>query len=156
MLLRPMMTRREAILLTDEQLADVHRVEAIDVLVRPNAADDGIRVDVLRQRHLHQNSMHGRVGVQPVDAREQVFLRRRRGKPDRVARHPCLLARLALGADVDGTRRIITDKDDGEARRDPTLPQPGYLARDILAHAARDRDAVDALSGQSLPPASRE
>jgi hypothetical protein len=53
------------------QRADVLGVEAVDVLLRAIAFEHGVAVEVLRQRQLHQDAMHLRVGVEfgdPVEA----------------------------------------------------------------------------------------
>ena len=99
-----------------EQLADVHRMEAVDVLVGTNAANDRVRIDLLRQRHLHEDSVNRRIVVQLVDDREQLVLRDRRRPTNRLAVHAELDARALLGADVDRARRIVADEHDRQAR----------------------------------------
>ena len=58
-----------------------------------------------------------RVGVEPVDQRQQLASLVLGGKAVREAFHPRLARRLALGADVDGAGRVLADQDDSEPRR---------------------------------------
>jgi 3-isopropylmalate/(R)-2-methylmalate dehydratase large subunit len=51
-------------------------VEAVHVLRRQDALDDGLRIDLRRQRQLHQDAVDGVIGVQPVHQRQQLGLRR--------------------------------------------------------------------------------
>ena len=55
------------------------RREAVDVLFRRDGLDDGGRVDMARQRQLHQNAVHGAVRRQRPQAGEQLGL----GRPGR-------------------------------------------------------------------------
>ena len=53
-------------------------MEAVHVLHRVDRVDDPVLVDLLRQRELHEDPGHARVGVQVGDEREQVLLGGRR------------------------------------------------------------------------------
>ena len=44
-------------LLADEHPADVLRVEPVDVLGRVDRLDDGLLIDVVRQRELHEDAV---------------------------------------------------------------------------------------------------
>ena len=46
------------------------RMEAVDILVRVNAADDARGIDLRRQRQLHQNAVHRGIGIQLGDQRQ--------------------------------------------------------------------------------------
>ena len=54
------------------------RVEAVDVLGRVDRVDDALRVDLLRQRQLHQDAVDRGIGVEPRDQGEQLGLAGRR------------------------------------------------------------------------------
>jgi len=55
-----------------------------------------------------------------------------------------LARRSLLAAHVDGGGGVLADEHRGQARRPPTrAAQLMHLARDLLAHACRDRLAVD-------------
>ena len=46
------------------QAAGIHRMEAVDVLGRIDRGDDLLRIDLLRQRQLHQDAVDGGIGVE--------------------------------------------------------------------------------------------
>ena len=56
------------------ELAEVHRMEAVDVLVRVDRQQRRLEVEVLRERVLHQVGVDGGIGVEPLDDREDVLL----------------------------------------------------------------------------------
>jgi hypothetical protein len=58
--------------------AHVVRVETVDVLRRVDALEHGDRGNVRRQRQLDKNAVDRRVGIEPVDQREQLDLARGR------------------------------------------------------------------------------
>ena len=58
------------------QQAEVLRVEAVHVLQRRDPLDDRPLVDLPRQGHLDEDAVHRRVGVEPVDRRQQLGLAR--------------------------------------------------------------------------------
>jgi hypothetical protein len=51
-----------------EQRAEVRFVEAVDVLLRRDRLEHARRIDVLRQRQLHEDAVHRRIGIQFSDA----------------------------------------------------------------------------------------
>jgi hypothetical protein len=141
---------------SDEQLADVLRMESVDILFRKNVADDRVGIDVPRQRHLHENAVHRGIRVEPLDQGKQFTLCRRCRKPDGVPGHPSGLRRLLLGADVRRARPVVADEHDGQAGHDAPRRQRGHVARDLVADGPGDGFAVDEFSAQSPPPGSRE
>ena len=60
------------------QPADIERVEAVDVLGRIDRVDHALRIDLLRQRQLHQDAVDRVVGVELRDQRQQLGLAGRR------------------------------------------------------------------------------
>ena len=52
--------------------ADVHRMKAVDVLGGIDRVQDLLAVDLPRQRKLHQDAVHGRIGVELSDQRQQI------------------------------------------------------------------------------------
>ena len=56
------------------EAAGVERMEAVDVLDGLDRADDARRVEVRRQRQLHEHTVHLLVPVQHGDAVDQVVL----------------------------------------------------------------------------------
>jgi len=55
-------------------MADIFRVEAIDILARVDAVDEAAGIADAGQRQLDQNPVYRRVCVQPVDQGEQFRL----------------------------------------------------------------------------------
>ena len=62
----------------EHQPAEVGRVQAVGVLGRVHRLEDGVLVDVPRQRQLDDVAGARRVGVELVDDRQDVVLGRRR------------------------------------------------------------------------------
>ena len=97
------------------------RMKAVDILGRRDGLDHLARVDLRRQRQLHQDAMHGRVLVQPLDQLQQLgFGRRRRQFVERRAH----IGRGGLGglaAHIDFARRIVADEHHGQPRLDAVL-----------------------------------
>src|SRR3546814_5928497 len=60
--------------LAQRQVADVLRVEAVDILARVDAVDQAGCVGDARQWQLHEDAVHGRVGVQAIDQGQQLGL----------------------------------------------------------------------------------
>jgi hypothetical protein len=81
-------------------------------------------IDVLRQRQLHEDAVHLRVRVQPVDDAEQLVLGRVLRQRDLARRRTRLVGRLALHADVHLAGGVLPDEHDGEPRH------AGCLAND--------------------------
>src|SRR6478672_10599561 len=111
---------------------------------------------MLRQRHLDENPVNQRIPVESINYRKQLALRGGVGKPDGRAVHPRFVARLALGSNVDSAPRILAHKHDSKSGTNST--RPGESRRSLcyfVANLARNRYAIDQLSGQSPPRVSR-
>ena len=101
----------------DREQADIDGMKAVDVLVRRDRLQDPRRIDVLGQRQLHENAVHGGIGVERLDEREQLRFARlgRQRVLDRMeAASP---GRPALAGDVGLARRMVADQNDRQARR---------------------------------------
>ena len=151
-----------------EQLADVHRMKAVDVLVGANAAHDRVGVDVLRAAASARGcrAPRGSAFSRSTIASELGLARRRR-KADRLAVHAELVARAFLGADVDRARRVVADEHDGESGRRRRAPSAATRRATFACTCAASAapsislsstvgSASIALSGQSPPPSFRE
>ncbi len=66
-----------------DQLADVDRMETVDVLPGVYAQQDVGLVDVIRERQLNQHAVHCGVGVELVDGIQQLRLCDGGRQPDR-------------------------------------------------------------------------
>ena len=86
--------------------------------VRPSTSFRGsmalitpVRIDPGRQRHLHENAVYGRIGVERLDLSDEA--RFRTGSRDSDGRTRCkpgFVHGLALGRDIDRARRIVADQ----------------------------------------------
>ena len=117
------------------QPADVERMEAIDVLGRIDRLDDVAFVDVIGQRHLHQDAVDRVVGVHLLDQRQQLGLRGGVGQVVADRDDAAFLAGEALVAHVDLRGRIVAHQDDGQAR---AAQSPGDQAVAGRAHFAAE------------------
>ena len=110
------------------QPPDVLGVEAVHVLAERHGVDHPRLVDVRGQRQLHQDAVHPRIAVQPVDERQQLGLAewRRAGgaprsaSPPRGSGAPCC-ARRCRSPD---RRRPAPPRGRGPARAAPRGPPP--------------------------------
>ena len=105
-------TRRVA----QHQLADVHRMKTVHVLLRQNGGIDHRFADVFRQRRLHQNSVQPRIGVQFLQQREQFSLAGRFRQNVRFGKNAEFGAGLFLAPDINLGRRVFADAHEREAR----------------------------------------
>jgi hypothetical protein len=107
---------------------------------RVDGGDDRFRVDMFRQRQLHQNAMNLGVAVQVADYRQQFALRRFGGQAMRPGFHAYLFGGASLVADIDLARRILANQNGGESR---SLAAGRNFRLHFLAHAFGDGGAVD-------------
>ena len=103
--------------LVEPEPADVHRVEAVDVLRRIDPVEDVARRQAGRQWHLDENAVDPRVGVQLVEERQEVGGGGRRRQDVAEAGKAGLGAGAGLRSDVDPRCRVVADQNDGEAGR---------------------------------------
>ena len=80
----------------DREPSGVDRVKAVDILVGRYTGDDDLLVDLRRERQLDEDSVDCGIGIEPVDQRNEIVLRRIGGKPVLEAFHTRLERRLAL------------------------------------------------------------
>ena len=95
-------------------------MEPIDIFRGIDALDDLFLAgaQMLRQGQLHEDAVDGFIRVQAVDLLQQGLARRCRGQVQDLRAQADLCARLVFVADIDLRGRVVTDEDDGEARRD--------------------------------------
>ncbi len=110
-------------------------------------------VDVIGQRHLHQDAVDRGIGIQPLDEAQELGLRGGVGQVVAHRHEPALLAGHALVAHVDVRGRVVADEHHGE-------PGPAFAARGepvaFLANLApdvrRDGLAVDDPASHAVDP----
>ena len=131
------------------QPADIERMKAVDVLGRIDRGDDLLRVDLRRQRQLHQDAVHRGSALSLRDQRQQLGFAGRRRQPvveRRACRPPpapwsCCGHRLSLAGllptSTTASPGVMPRSRAGGAPRRATLPRK----------SGRDRLAVDDLCG---------
>ncbi len=90
-------------------------MKAVDVLARIDAIYYGVRVQVRRQRQLHQNAVNLRITIQLLDQGNQFGLCRRCRQIVVARTKANMCTGTALVAHVDGRCRIVADENNGEA-----------------------------------------
>ena len=118
-------------------------MESVHVLGGVDRVQHLLAVDLLRQRKLHQDAVHRRIGVELFDQRQHLALRRVLGKLVIERAHAGFDRLLRLVAHVDGARRILADQHDREARHDAERRDAPHFGRDRGAQLGRDRLSVD-------------
>ena len=134
------------------QPPDVDRVEPVDILVRPDAIEHPRRVDRARQRQLHQNAMHRRIGVQPIDQRQHIGLGRLGGQAVLDRAHANAAAFGDLAADVDVAGRIVAHQHHRQRRLDPARLQCRHRLGRFGGQGPRHCGAIDDLGHGWSPP----
>ena len=126
-------------------------MKPIDVFVRVERVQNFFRIDMLRQRQLHEDAVARRVVVQFVDESQKIGLARFGGKPVLPGIHADFDGLLGLVRHIDLARRIFTDEHDGKARLYAMLlHQPRDFRCHFGANVGRDLFSIDDLrSGHS-------
>ena len=143
--------RRRKQKVAEQDVADVGRVHAVEVLYLCDGVEHRVLVDLARHRHQGQDAVHGRVGVEPGDQRQHVGLARagRQGVVEVVEAHRggvlLDLAAVELGA------AVVADEDGRDARLDAARGELLDLGDDLGAHLLGDRLAVDDLRCHVFP-----
>jgi hypothetical protein len=109
-------------------------MQAVDILGGINRRDDLLRIQPLRQRQLHENSMHGRIGVELSNQRKQIG-QCDVGRQHMLERgHPGGAGLLAFVAHIDFACRVIADQHHREPRRHAVIAgEARRLFRAVLA-----------------------
>ena len=141
--------------MSGQQAAEVVRVQAVHVFLRRNAFNHDRRCKLGGQRQLHQDAMHARIGIEPVDEGEY-------GRERAVAGQQMLFetnADLAAGPDLVAyiylRRRIVAHHDHGQAGRDACGVEPVGARFPVGAHFLRELLAVDDHGCHCLPLGAR-
>jgi len=123
------------------QPSGIERMKAVDVLVRVDGGDHVRCVDLLRQRHLHQNAMDGAIGIEPLHQRYQFVLARGRGKMKVERLHAGLDHCARLAADIGLARGFSPTRTTANPGLRPCAP----VRRRVSAATAARRSAAMAL-----------
>ncbi len=119
-------------------------MKAVDVFARIDRGDDARRIDLRRQRQLHQDAVHGGIGVELTDKTEQLVGAGRGGQMKVERLHADFDDGARFAADIGFARRIFADQDHRQAG-DETLRgrQAPRLRRHGGAQFRGDRFAID-------------
>jgi len=132
---------------------DVDGLKSVYVLERIDRIEDHGLVDLFGQRQLHEDAVHGRIGVQARDEFEELGLGGAGGEGVERTEHSGLFAAFAFAADVDGAGGIVADEDDGEVGGDAGgLFEGRDLRREFRSKSLRDSFAVDDACGHVVSP----
>jgi hypothetical protein len=119
----------------DGEPAGVDGVEAVHVLGRVDGHEDLRRVDVLRQRQLHEDAVHVGIRVESVDDAEQLVLRRVSGSVIWRDTKPAFSAAFPFIRTYTSLAGSCADEHDGQARAScPSRAERGGLLGDLRAH----------------------
>ncbi len=139
---------REGSVDAHDQLAEVDRVEPVDVLARVDGPQRLLLVEVLRQRKLDEEGVDLGVLVVLTDDGEELFLSGRGRKLPPERGDPDLTRVLVLEADIDGAALVVADEDRAEPGRDPTVAEPLHPLGEVALDRFQERVAVEELRGQ--------
>ncbi|EKD61865.1 MAG: hypothetical protein ACD_54C00063G0003 [uncultured bacterium] len=147
-------------LLPGAQQADVRDMKAIDILGRINRVDDQFRVQMRRQRQLHQNAMHFRIGVQRFHQRQQIGFCGIHRQTMFKRGHADLDGRGVLVAHIDLRRRVFADQHHRQTGLDAVFfLQLGDMRGHLRADIGSKGFAIDHFSGHLIllrqPPRRR-
>src|SRR5690554_546256 len=134
------------------QASDVIGMKALHVLVRTNALEQLGGVQVGSQRQLYQDAVDGRVIVEPIDQRQQLFLSGVGGQIMGEGDETDLFTVLALVGYVDFGSGIVADQNDGQTRdAQPLLLALVYLVGDFSPEIGGNLLAIDQLGFHDVP-----
>ena len=119
--------------------AHIPGMEAVHILGRVNGPENGPLVDMAGQRQLHQNAVHGGVGVQPLDAGQQLLLGGFGGQAASQVQDAALVTVLFLAPDIDLGGGVFPHQ---EHRQAGAAGQGGGLCRHLALDLLGKRLAV--------------
>ncbi len=117
-----------------EQAARVHGMKAVHIFCRIDSVEEGLRVNLRRERQLDEDAVDVIARIELGDEREHFFSGDCAGRGDEVAIEAKLGAGLDLAADVDLRCRNMTHKHGGK----PRLDAVGSEREDLFGHFLLD------------------
>ena len=103
------------------QRRHIERMETVHVLRLVDGGDHLLLVDMLRQRQLHQNPVHLRIGVQSGDDSEQLLLGDRLGLADRRVANAHLGRSLGLARHITHAGGVLAHENHHQMRHTPVF-----------------------------------
>ena len=124
------------------QPSHIHRMEAVDVLVRRDRLEQPLGIDVLRQGQLDQDAVDVVARVQLGDQRQHLVSRNALGRRQHLAEDTQFPAGLYLAANVDLRCRHLADENDRETRNDAARRQSLHLGCDLGLNLTSNCNAI--------------
>lgn len=138
--------------LTEREMADIFRMEAVNILARVDAMDQIAGVPVSGQRQLNKDAVDFRVRIQLVDQFRQLLLAGIRRKVVIKSLNSDFAAGLALVAYIHGRCRIFADQDDGQSRARMARSHPRFNAYgQVVQQSLGDAFAIEDTGGHGGP-----
>ena len=128
---------------TLDECAHVIEVKAVHIFISGNSGDHAPGVKVCRQRQLHENAVHLRVGVQPMNFGFDLRVWRVSGKCIHGGMQTYLSAGLDFVGHIDLGRCVVPHDDDRQPRRNATGFQIAGDCGTFFAHLAGYGIAID-------------
>lgn len=138
-------------LLAEHQAAEVDRMEAVGVLLRGDALERGILVEVFGERELHDVPGACRVGVQVVDGGVELLCGRIRGEILADRGDADLGAVGVLAPDVRLRAGVVADQYRAQAWRDASCREPSHAGAEIGEDLIAGEFAVQSNRRHGLP-----
>ena len=120
----------------DHDFSDIDGVKRVHILGGVDGKQYFFFIEMLRQRQLHKNAVHRRIGVQLGNQREQFIFACIRREGIHIRADADLLARAVLVAHIDLGCGVISDQHDTEPGN-----LPGFVCKsdDGVANLASNR-----------------
>ena len=125
------------------QTADVHGMEAVDILIGSDGFEEPFGVDVGRQRKLNEDAVDLVAGVQVSDHGQQLFGGNALGRGEHFGVDSELAAGLYLAAHVDFTGGDGADEDDRKPRPYACIGECAHGDGDLGFDLRCDGDSVE-------------
>ena len=137
---------------THDELSEVHRVQAIDVLGRINGKQDPLLIHPCRQGKLHEDRSHLPVGIHLGHRRHDIVLGGLDAETDMAGLDAHLLTVGVLHGDILGTRAVIAYQDGGQGDAATHGLESGYTVAHLHLEAAGDLLSVEELCCHLIDP----
>ena len=128
-----------------DEMADVHRMEAVDILRGVDRFKNLFRIDLRRQRELHEDSVDIVARVEILDQFEEFVRGNRGGRRDVEAGEAELAAGRDFAVHVDFRRRVVADEHGCKARLDSHRRERSDFARefgvDLISNCVAAQDS---------------
>ncbi len=133
-----------------DEMADVDGMKAVHVFRGDHRVENFLGVNLLGQRHLHQNSVHVVAIVQLVDDGEQFVGGGRGGRSDVEAAETQFFARRDFAVHVELRRRIVPHAHGRQAGANPLARERGDFRLQLGINLVSNCVAIENARGQRM------